>query len=96
MTAENTEPQGKTTNPMDNQQESKEKILRVMTGALSVLSFGRELSRLSLPAHVLPPSISLRSSDVMTTVFEPWSGLEYSCLYFWMVTTIVLLNSDFA
>ena len=39
MTAENTEPQGKTTNPMDNQQESKEKILRVMTGALSVLSY---------------------------------------------------------
>ncbi|MCJ7631907.1 hypothetical protein MUP77_05855 [Candidatus Bathyarchaeota archaeon] len=34
--------QGKTSNPMDNQQETKEKILRVMTGALSVLSFGRE------------------------------------------------------
>jgi hypothetical protein len=31
-------PQGKTTNPMDNQQETKEKILRVMTGALSVPS----------------------------------------------------------
>jgi len=31
--------QGKTTNPMDNQQETKEKILRVMTGALSVLSY---------------------------------------------------------
>jgi hypothetical protein len=34
-----TETQGKTTNPMDNQQENKEKILRVMTGALSVLSY---------------------------------------------------------
>jgi len=33
------ETQGKTTNPMDNQQETKEKILRVMTGALSVLSY---------------------------------------------------------
>jgi len=32
-------PQGKTTNPMDNQQETEEKILRVMTGALSVLSY---------------------------------------------------------
>jgi hypothetical protein len=31
--------QGETTNPMDNQQETKEKILRVMTGALSVLSY---------------------------------------------------------
>jgi hypothetical protein len=31
--------QGKTTNPMDNQQETKEKILRVKTGALSVLSY---------------------------------------------------------
>ena len=31
--------QGKTTNPMDNKQENKEKILRVMTGALSVLSY---------------------------------------------------------
>jgi hypothetical protein len=35
----NTETQGKTTNPMDNQQQNKEKILRVMTGALSVLSY---------------------------------------------------------
>jgi hypothetical protein len=35
----NKETQGKTTNPMDNQQETKEKILRVMTGALSVLSY---------------------------------------------------------
>jgi len=34
-----TEAQGKTTNPMDNQQETKEKILRVMTRALSVLSY---------------------------------------------------------
>jgi hypothetical protein len=34
----NPEKQGKTTNPMDNQQETKEKILRVMTGALSRLS----------------------------------------------------------
>jgi hypothetical protein len=42
MTTEETETQGKTSNPMDNQQENKEKILRVMTGALSVLSFGRE------------------------------------------------------
>jgi hypothetical protein len=33
------ETQGKTSNPMDNHQETKEKILRVMTGALSVLSY---------------------------------------------------------
>jgi hypothetical protein len=31
----NTRTQGITSNPMDNQQETKEKILRVMTGALS-------------------------------------------------------------
>jgi hypothetical protein len=42
MTTPNTETQGKTTNPMDNQEETKQKILRVLTGALSVLSFGRE------------------------------------------------------
>ena len=42
MTTPNTETQGKTTNPMDNQEENKQKILGVMTGALSVLSFGRE------------------------------------------------------
>jgi hypothetical protein len=35
----NTKTQGTTSNPMDNQQETKEKILRVMTGALSVLSY---------------------------------------------------------
>jgi hypothetical protein len=39
MTTEKTETQGETSNPMDNQQENKEKILRVMTGALSVLSY---------------------------------------------------------
>jgi len=39
MTTPNTEAQGKTSNPMDNQQETKEKLLRVMTGALSVLSY---------------------------------------------------------
>jgi hypothetical protein len=39
MTTEETETQGETSNPMDNQQENKEKILRVMTGALSVLSY---------------------------------------------------------
>jgi len=39
MTETHTEAQGKTTNPMDNQQETKEKILRVKTGALSVLSY---------------------------------------------------------
>ena len=38
MRETHTEAQGKTTNPMDNQQETKEKILRVKTGALSVLS----------------------------------------------------------
>jgi hypothetical protein len=32
MTTEETETRGKTANPMDNQQENKEKILRVMTG----------------------------------------------------------------
>ena len=39
MNETHTETQGKTTNSMDIQQESKEKILRVMTGALSVLSY---------------------------------------------------------
>jgi len=39
MTTPNTETQGKTEKTMDNQQETKEKILRVMTGALSVLSY---------------------------------------------------------
>jgi hypothetical protein len=34
----NTKTRGITSNPMDNQQETK-KILRVMTGALSVLSY---------------------------------------------------------
>ena len=39
MRETHTEAQGKTSNPMDNQQETKEEILRVMTGALSVLSY---------------------------------------------------------
>ncbi len=42
------ETQGKTTNPMDNQQETKEKILTVMTGALSVLSYSPSIFLLSL------------------------------------------------
>jgi hypothetical protein len=41
-----TKTQGKTSNPMNNQQETKQKILRVMTGALSVLSYP------SMPSHV--------------------------------------------
>jgi len=36
----------KTSNPMNNQQETEQKILRVMTGALSVLSYP------SMPLHI--------------------------------------------
>jgi hypothetical protein len=42
-----TETQGKTTNPMDTQQENKEKILRVMTG------YGQHASLFELQTVVL-------------------------------------------
>lgn len=35
MTTEETETQGRTINPMDNQKENKQKLLRVMTGILN-------------------------------------------------------------
>jgi hypothetical protein len=52
-----TETQGIPKNPMNNQAENKEALLRIMTGALSVLSFGRERIRLPLPARTFPPTI---------------------------------------
>jgi PHP family Zn ribbon phosphoesterase len=50
--------QGKATNSMNSQVRNTQKLLRIKTGALSVLSFGRELLGLSLPAHIFPPMIS--------------------------------------
>ncbi|MGA3191151.1 MAG: hypothetical protein ABSD73_01400 [Candidatus Bathyarchaeia archaeon] len=44
MTTEETETQGKATNPMDNQAENKEALLRIKSGALSVLSYPPNIS----------------------------------------------------
>ena len=60
MTEKDTKTQGITANNTDpdtKKAQNKTQILSPMTGALSVLSFGRERIRLPLPAHTFPPTI---------------------------------------
>jgi hypothetical protein len=47
------------------------KLLSTKTGALSVLSFGREFLGTRYTRPVFPPIISLRVSGVITVAFEP-------------------------
>jgi hypothetical protein len=68
---ETLETQGITKQSMDNEAKNKEAFQRITTGALSVLSFGREFFGTRYTRPVFPPIISLRVSGVITVAFEP-------------------------